>query len=572
MMAPLSRRALVIAALFWAAAVEAAEPADEPERQLHAVRTARPIKLDGEVSPQEWSAAPAFSNFVQNFPTEGAAPTERTEIRVMYDDKNLYVGAVCFDQHPAEVLRNLGRRDNPPPSDSVTIGVDSSHDHATAYAFGVNAGGVLSDMLIFGGSNFTSDWDAVWDARVKERPDGWSAEFVIPLSILKFSAAREQTWGFAVRREVAHKHETDDSILIPRAGNQFVQRFNHLVGLVDLKPHADIEVAPYLAARAVIRPQYSDATLPHPRLVDPLADLGVDVKAALLSHLTLSATINPDFGQVEADQIILNLTTYEVFRPEKRPFFLQGMDLFQPEGNTNTQQLFYSRRVGLSQPIYGAAKVTGTIADGLDIALLDAVVGGDVQSAYTQPGADVTGLESVPDRRFRYHLAEPFSFGPNDALPEFPPVPQNYFVGIVRKQILGNSTIGATFTAATPLTPNDCPESVQQDVSPNELSPRCLAHGGNTAGLSWNLRTANGDWQFLGQADASEEVGGPASVIQYDGTQIKRGDLGWGTYLTAGKLGGEPYRLLFSYEVESPKLDLNALGVAPAFRKQLFFQ
>jgi hypothetical protein len=543
-----------------------ASPASERPGDIRAARTRQPIHLDGRLNEPAWADAPVFSDFVQSFPDEDAAPTERTELRVLYDDDNIYVGVKCFDSHPNEILRNLGRRDSPPASDSVGIGIDSAHDHRTAYVFQVNASGVLSDGLFFDGTNYTADWDAVWDARVQSLPDGWSAEFVIPLHILRFTEAPKMTWGFAVRREVAHKHETDDSVLLPRSSNQFVQRFGHLTGLVDLKPRRDVELTPYISARANVRPQYSPPdqyhAYSHPRLIDPMADLGLDVKAQLASNLNLNATINPDFGQVEADQILLNLTTYEPFFPEKRPFFLEGMDLFQPVGATNTQQLFYSRRIGLNQPIIGAAKMTGSIVPGLEVGLLDAVVGGAYQSAFagvTDPG-QIYSMESTPNRSlFGLRWNQPLTFGPVDALPETSPVPENYFVGVVRKQFFNNSTVGAIVTAATPLT-SACSQDTTEGNTVNYPTAGCLAKGGNAAAVDWNLRSKTADWQFYGQIDASQEVGGPHSTTLYDGTVLSPGDTGVGTYFTAGKLGGEPFRFDVTYEYESPKLDLNALG------------
>src|SRR5262249_12344075 len=160
-----------------------------------------------------------------------------------------------------------------------------------------------------------------WAAEVAARPDGWSVEFAIPLHLLRFPDAAAQTWGFFVRRELARTHEVIDSVLIPRNANGYVSRFGHLVGVEGLSSHRDIEVAPSLAMRGTLRPQFSDASIPQPRLFDPSFDLGLDFKAALTSRLTLNGTLNPDFGQVEADQVILNLSNFEAFFPEKRPFF-----------------------------------------------------------------------------------------------------------------------------------------------------------------------------------------------------------------------------------------------------------
>ena len=320
---------------------------------IRAVRVSASPSMDGKLSEPQWLTAPVFDKFVQEFPEEGARPSERTEVRVLYDDDNLYVGIICYDSQPGQILRQLGRRDHIPASDTVGFAIDSGHGHREAFAFTVNAAGVLQDSLWFQDNQNSDDWDAVWDAAVSARPDGWSAEFAIPLNLLRFTDAPVQTWGFFVRREIARTHEVIDSVLIPRNANGFVSRFGHLSGLRGLKQKTDIEVTPYLAARGTLRPQFSDPSIPKPRLFDPSIDVGFDLKAAVTRGLTLDATVNPDFGQVEADQVILNLTNFEQFFPEKRPFFTHGLDLFQPVGGDvghTPQTLFYSRRIGLITP------------------------------------------------------------------------------------------------------------------------------------------------------------------------------------------------------------------------------
>ena len=204
---------LPLLTLFAAAAAQAALEGPGVNQFIHGLRVEQGITLDGRLEEPAWRDAPVFSDFVQSFPKEGAPPTERTELRVLFDDDNLYIGVICFDTHPEAILRRFGRRDHPPASDGVMIAIDSTHNHRTAYSFSVNSAGVLSDGLFYDGSNFTQDWDSVWDAAAAERPDGWSAEFVIPLSILRFPEAAQNTFGFGLARDLAHKHETIYSVL-----------------------------------------------------------------------------------------------------------------------------------------------------------------------------------------------------------------------------------------------------------------------------------------------------------------------------------------------------------------------
>lgn len=522
---------------------------------IRAKRTSRPPSIDGKLSEPEWLAAPVFDQFVQSFPDEGERPSEPTELRVLYDDDNLYVGIICFDSQPEKISRLLGRRDRMPASDTLGLAIDSNHSHREAFVFSINAAGVMQDGIFFQDTQSTNDWDAVWDAAVSARPDGWSAEFAIPLRQLRFSDTPEQTWGFFVRRELARTHEVIDSVLVPRNANGMVSRFGHLSGMTGLKQRADLELLPYVAARATLRPQFSDASMPTPRLLDPSIDLGLDLKAAITRGLTLNATVNPDFGQVEADQVILNLTNFEQFFPEKRPFFTHGLDFFQPVGGDvgqTPQTLFYSRRIGLMTPILAAAKLTGIAREDLDIGVLDAFVAGA-----SLPGKD----EANPNRELAYSIARPLHLGLKDSLPSLDPVTENYFAAVLRKKVAINSSVGTMFAAATPIAPR-CTED-QANLSDADRPAYCDAHGGNAAAVDWNLRTNDSEWLLLGQAAASQSIAGSPARVLRDGTIVRPGDLGYGAYLTGGKLGGEPVRFDLRYEFASPRLDLNATGFQP---------
>jgi len=385
------RLGLLTAALL-ATAAPATTLAAAPGDPLRAARRTGEIVLDGRLEEPAWDVAPAHDGFFQSFPKEGQPPSERTEVRVLYDDRALYVGIVCHDSRPAEIARPLGRRDNAPYGDAVVVLLDSNHDKRTAYWFKLNAAGVQEDALLFGEDESNADWDAVWDGATATLPDGWSAEFHIPLSVLRFSGARDQVWGFAVKRILARSREEVMSIPLKRGERGMVARLADLTGLTGLEPVQELSLTPYLAARASWRPRTDQEA--RPRIFDPSGDLGLDLRASLGRGLALQATVNPDFGQVEADQIMQNLSTFELFFPEKRPFFTQGMDLFQglsPNDHRSPQQLFYSRRIGLDAPILGAAKLAGRVSDTLEVGLLEAVVMGAAAPAdlvdFRAPGA-----------------------------------------------------------------------------------------------------------------------------------------------------------------------------------------
>ena len=551
----MSRRffGLVIALCVWGVPALGAVEGPGVTQFVQPARTQSPIRADGKLDEPAWQQAQVFDSFIQIFPNDKAPPSERTEVRVLYDDRNIYFGLYMHDSQPDQINRRLGRRDRPPASDFIQVGIDSAHDHRTAYIFQVTAGGVLYDGLSYQDSNFTDSWDAVWDGAAHVVSDGWTAEIAIPLQILRYPAASVQTWGFAVQRRIFRLHEDDLSVYIPVNSPAVVSRFGHLSGMTDLEPKQNVELLPYAAARAVLRPQFSDPSLPEPRLWDPSGDLGLDVRASITSDLTLNATLNPDFGQVEVDQIIQNLSTFEQFFPEKRPFFAQGMDIFQPigadEGGLGPQMLFYSRRIGLGTPVLAAAKLTGTINRTIDVGLLDAFVAGAFATERD---------EAAPDRRFTFHLERPLHFGPNDELPGQPAAPINYLVGVARTKVGESSTVGARATSALPLGTPCTEEDLQRDA---RLQPAtCHARGGNTAALEWDLRTADGQWAAIGQLTGSQVVGGPPERLLRDGIVLGRGDLGAGGFLSLGKRGGEPFRFDVAYRYASPTFDLNATG------------
>ncbi len=532
-------------------AMSAGAAVEGPGRQqfIRAAPARGDIRIDGRLDEPSWAEAPVFHEFVQRFPTAGAAPSERTELRILYDAERLYVGVISRDSQPALIDRRLGRRDSFPASDTVQLIIDSAHDHRTAYAFSLSAGGVHSDGLFYDDRNFTTDWDGIWEGATGSVEDGWVAEFSIPLSQLRFPQAPVQTWGFSVRRQISRLNEEIESVDNPRTSNANVSRLGHLTGLEGLESQRAVELVPYLATRGAMRPQFSDAARPLPRLLEPTLDVGLDLKAALTSELALSATFNPDFGQVEADQLILNLSSFEVFFPEKRPFFTQGLELFQPVGGGTSQApqaLFYSRRIGLETPILGAAKLTGTLTSGVEVGVLDALVTGPWQSQD----------EERPDGRWRLHSNRPLRLGPNSALPGEPQPATNFLAAVARGSVGDNSRVGGGFAAATPLVAGCTAAEAELDDPPAE----CLARGGLGAAADFDFKTSDSMYGVLGQVDASRTAGGPPERILPDGTRLRRGATGYGGFLRAGKFGGDGFRWDVGYDFSTPTLDLNSTG------------
>src|SRR5262249_8486962 len=354
-----------------------------PHRHATATRAlARPF-IDGKLDDAVWRTAPVLSGFVQRVPEEGKPASEPTEVRIVYDDRAIYVAFRCYDSQAAEIRPRLGRRDDAPESDWVLFAVDPFHDRRNAYLFLVNSAGVKTDGNLTEGANDDYSWDGIWEARTSIDASGWSAEIEIPLATLRFPRASAQTWGFHLRRYISRKKEPDDWQRIRGTDNGFASRLADLDGLEGLRPGLSLQLLPYVAS--TMRASYASDNLA-PR--DPMrAQMGLDVKYGLTGTLTLDASINPDFGQVEVDPEVVNLSAYEVQFPEKRPFFLEGADIFN-------SPLVYTRRIGAPPPepdpqhggdivqldpnarILGAAKVTGNLRPGTAIGLLEAYVDG----------------------------------------------------------------------------------------------------------------------------------------------------------------------------------------------------
>ncbi len=362
-------------------------PHDAAANTARATRTALAPVIDGKDDDAVWATATPITAFREWRPTEDAEPRFKTEAKIAYDASYLYVFVRAFDPHPDSIVRILARRDTWTASDMIWVLVDSYHDHRTGYEFGVNAAGVKIDQAIYDDGNEDLAWDAVWDVATRIDSLGWAAEYRIPLSQMRYSADREHTFGITILRDLYRYSERYSWPLIRQSKNGFVSQFGHVAGLDGLEAPRRLEAAPYLVTKDASRIANNEFAR------QTNATLGADLKYRVASNLTLDATVNPDFGQVEADPAVLNLTAYETFFVEQRPFFVAGRGLFQfqvdcSQVNCNNEQLFYSRRIGRTpelagtygdttpqQPttILGAAKLTGRLANGLTLGFMDAV-------------------------------------------------------------------------------------------------------------------------------------------------------------------------------------------------------
>lgn len=420
---------------------------DATKKKIYVARPVNPHPpaIDGRLDDPVWEKAEWKGDFTQRRPDDGAAPSQKTEFKVMYDEKNLYFAIRAHDTEPDKIVRRVTRRDRF-DGDMVEVNIDSYFDHRTAFSFTINAAGVRGDEAISNdGDNWDGNWDPVWFGEVAVDDRGWTAEMKIPFSQLRFANREEHVWGLQVMRQIYRKDERSHWQYIPKNSGGWVSYFGELHGIKGISASRRIELLPY---------GVSDLRK-SPKIVgDPFAtgqktkfSGGLDAKVAVTSDLTLDVTVNPDFGQVEADPSEVNLTAFETFFEEKRPFFIEGQNildyrLMSGNGGFANDRLFYSRRIGRrpqhspdllneedekeyakvpdNSSIITAMKLTGKTKNGLSIGVLDAV------TAKEDAIIDLNG-----DRR--HETVEPLT---------------NYFLGRLQKDYNnGNTSIGGAFTA-----------------------------------------------------------------------------------------------------------------------------
>jgi hypothetical protein len=406
---------LALAALLPAPAA-AQNDGHTPGATVAALRVTVPPAIDGELDDEAWAGAEPATRFTQLDPEEGQPATERTELRVVFDDEAVYVGARMFDREAGLIARRLASRDDDSDADSIDIYLDPMHDHQTGATFRISAAGVQRDAVVFNDTWDDSSWDSVWHSAVSVDNQGWSAELRIPLSQLRFTFAERQTWGINAMRFIRRKNERAWLELVPKTQSGLASRMAHLTGMDGLRPKRHLALLPYSAGRAEFV-QPSRAGNPFNDGSRAFLAAGLDLKWGVTSNLTLDGTVNPDFGQVEVDPAVVNLSEFETFFPEKRPFFLEGAQIFGNFGqmgangfwgfNTSDPNIFYSRRIGrtpqmspsgefsdlpTATTILGAAKLTGKTRNGWSIGLMNAVT--DRETARTEDKL-VRGVETV---------------------------------------------------------------------------------------------------------------------------------------------------------------------------------
>ncbi len=516
----------IILFLFLVIAMEA--PAGSSGKVITAVRTDQAPTLDGLVNEPQWQVAPAALDFTQFDPEEGALPTEQTSVRILYDDHALYVGVICYDSKPDLIVHQLTRRDRSSEAERFSVQIDSYHDHQTAFVFSTNVSGVQSDgVLSQDGAVYDITYDAVWSVKTATYLDGWSAEFEIPYNALRFSEQEgiDLEWGINFRRYISRKHETDEWVMVPRSERLQISRWGHMRGLRNISPPLHLNISPYISSTSTLHPANSYWS----RASDHALLGGLDLKYGITRDFTLDATVNPDFGQVEVDQAVLNLTVFETRFPEKRPFFVEGSQLFTfGAGVDNTSMpLFFSRRIGkrpsnasdIDNIFIGPNPPTGVSLE--ENPSVTTILGAAKISGHSNAGLSVGALSAVTDVE---DALLRLSFGRDSSVQTEPRGSYNVFR---LKQDLGNdSWVGGIATV----------------VSRDGMSPAF------SGGVDWNARFGNGSYAWDGFAAAAHSA---STTTRRDGFAGR---------LLISKIAAEHWFYTTSYDFASRYFNPNAIG------------
>lgn len=519
------------------------------------------IILDGKLDEAIWQQAAVATDFIQRSPDDRKPATEKTEVRIIYTDNALYVGARAYDSAMDSVAATLFRKDGDAYSDWLFVAIDSYNDNRTAFAFGVNPRGVRRDLLLYNDNNDDLRWDAVWEAKTSLEDNAWIVEMRIPLSQLRFDARKKvQSWDINFLREIARKEEESFWAPTPQNSSGMVSKFGSLSGIADLEQPKRLEIIPYTSGSLTRAPGESADPFYSPTEWD--GSIGADIKYGITSDFTLTGTINPDFGQVEADPAVINLSAFETFFPERRPFFLEGTDIFE-FGRTQTYNtfgnplVFYSRRIG-RQP-------QGNVSDAQsNIDYVDAPDQTTIASAAKVSGKTDGGLSLGILNAFTLREKAQFrSISNEDGSISVEP-PTNYFVGRVKQDLNnGRTIIGAYGSAVNRI--------IGEDYLTNSLHNSAYI-GGVDFEHSWNDR----EWILSGVVSGTSVNGTPEVILQTQQSSARyynRVDAdyisidpdktslnGYAGEFSFAKYGGEHWRGSLTYSTVSPGYEVNDIG------------
>jgi len=520
------------------------------------------ITLDGIPNEEAWNAVEWGGGFTQWQPNEGKAPSQQTNFKILYDNSYLYIAYRCYDLQPDSIIKRMGRRDEF-PGDWVEINIDSYHDKRTGFSFTLSVSGVRSDEFISeNGNNWDPSWNPIWFAKTHIDDKGWTGEVKIPFSQIRYSNEKEKVWGFQITRRLFRKEERSTFQFIPQRSGTWVSSFAELHGLKDIPMHRQVEIAPYAIVQA---DKYKkEPGNPFAKGFDVKTKEGLDGKFAVTNDLILDFTINPDFGQVEADPSQVRIDGFQNFFQERRPFFIESRNIFDYQltgsyagGEYDADLLFYSRRIGgsphgypntnngeyVKQPqntsILGATKFSGKTSKGLSIGILESITQREMATI------DNSGQK-------RKEMVEPFT---------------NYFVSRVQKDYnAGGTVFGGVFTA------------VNREKGLDDILHRKAYSGGLDFLHFWKNRS----WYIRGNVIFSHVQGSKEAILNTqtafehlfqrpDAPEVsvdpnRTSMTGTGGTFRFGKSGGKEnkngrtFRFETGVTFRSPELELNDMG------------
>lgn len=509
------------------------------------------IVLDGSLDEEAWKGVEWGGDFVGHMPEYQVEPSQKTAFKILYDDKFLYVGVRAYDTEPEKIVKRMSRRDGF-DGDWVEINIDSYNDKRTAFSFTASVSGVINDEYVSNnGENWDSTWDPLWYLKTKVDDQGWVAEFKIPLSQLRFANKEHHTWGMQLTRRLFREEERSTWQPVDPNAQGWVHLFGELNGITGIKPQKQLEIQPYVVASTQDYPKEPDNPFRDTGRAYE-ANVGLDAKIGLTSDITLDLTVNPDFGQVDADPSAVNLSAFQLFFPERRPFFLEGNTLLSFGTSGGINNLFYSRRIGRrpsgnpqgveymdfpnNTRILGAAKVTGKNAKGFSWGVLESFTNRETADVIYENGT--RGSEVV----------EPFA---------------NYFVGRVQQDIQdGKTVVGAMVTNV-------------RRFDNNENGLELLHDQATSAGVDLDHNFRDRKYGMSLRAMFSRVDGSPGAIYETQTASerfFQRSDnfhksvdstrtilLGTAAALTFGKRSGN-WQWTLGSNYRSPELELNDIG------------
>lgn len=519
------------------------------------------INLDGFLDEGIWSDVPVATGFTQRFPNDGRPATEKTEVKILYTDRAIYVGVMAYESSPDSVLAPLFRRDGAQPSDWFYVSFDSYNDNRTAFTFAINPRGVQKDILYYNDSREDILWDAVWEAETQLLENGWSAEIRIPLSQLRFSSISHQhLWGVNFQRRIARRGEISFWAPTSQRENRLVSRFGVLNGIENLDDPRRLEIIPYAAVSNLMEPDLGDGN-PFYSRNQFSGNIGGDIQYGLSSNFTLTATVNPDFGQVEADPSVINLTANETFFSERRPFFIEGFDIFRfgttktfsSYGNPGT---FYSRRIGRTPQ--GSPGMAGENPDFVDQPDQTTIASAVKVSGKSDSGWSVGALNA-----FTLQENADFRVSGEDRSIAVEPA-TNYFVSRIMKDFNSGNTYTGGFVSA-----------VNRDIGDRYFED-FLHSSAYLGGIDFEHNFRDREWVASGVISFSHINGSEQAISQTQRSPVRylnRVDSdkltldenltslsGFATELSIQKQSGDNWMGSLTYSEASPNYEVNDLG------------